>query len=145
MNKLKSISVVLFAAVLAGVVISCKEEDKTDLKAEGKKAGTEMCSCVASYDEPNPTDFMDGEGNFDEAGFSQAFGAYAMQLSTCLGVVTQYQDYVDFVYENYDPTADEPLYSVFIFKNSDFEHGFKEGTSGCKEAFDALFAMMGAQ
>ena len=174
MNRFKSISVVLFAAVLAGVVISCKEEEKTDLKAEGKKAGTEMCGCVASYDEPNfpmsplPPAGLDLQELFgldlqDPAVFAgldpevqayltdpaiqqylSEFKAYAMQLSQCVNVAP-YQQYIDFVYANYDPTAAEPLYSVFDFKNSDFEQGFKEGTNGCKEAFEALFALMGGQ
>ena len=146
MNRLKSISVVLFAAVLAGgVVFSCKDDDKTDYKAEGVKAGTEMCDCVASYTSPNPADFLDEEGNFDEASFNQAFGAYAMQLGTCPGVLAQYQEYVIFVYENYNPEAENPLYSVFEFKNKDFEEGFKAGTNDCMETFAALFALMGGQ
>ena len=145
MNRFKSISVVLFVAVLAGVVISCKDKDKTDYKAEGKKAGTEMCDCVASFTAPNPADFIDGEGSFDETSFNQAFGAYAVNLGTCPGVLAQYQQYVSFIYENYDPTAAEPLYSVFEFKNSDFEQGFKEGTGDCMETFAALFALMGGQ
>jgi hypothetical protein len=139
MNRFKSISVVLFAAVLAVAVISCKDEEKNDLKAEGKKAGTEMCDCVASYTAPNPADFADQES------FQAAFMAYAANLGTCPGVLAKYQEYVTFVYENYNPEAENPLYSVFTFTNADFEAGFKEGTSSCMETFAALFALMGGQ
>ena len=53
MFKIKYLSVVLFAAMLAGVVfVACKDDDKTDPKAEGIKAGTEMCAMVASYTAP---------------------------------------------------------------------------------------------
>ena len=174
----------LLAAALAVVVITCGDKDKTDLKAEGKKAGTEMCSCVASYDEPTmpnhpasplpPADLdlqellgLDLQDPAVFAGldpevlaylmdpaiqqylgalgqFSKDFEDYATDLSKCINTAP-YQQYIDFVYENYDPTATEPLYSVFDFKNSDFEQGFKEGTGGCKEAFEALFALMGGQ
>ena len=147
MNKFKTISVVLLTALLAGAVFSCKDSNKdtTDYVAEGRKAGMEMCNCVASFTAPNPADFVDEEGNFDEENFNQAFGFYAMQLGTCPGLLSQYQQYVSFIYENYDPTAAEPLYSVFDFKNKDFEKGFKEGTSGCMETFAALFALLGDQ
>ena len=54
MSKFKYLLVVLFAAILAGVVfVACsKDDDKTDPRAEGLKAGTEMCACVASYTAP---------------------------------------------------------------------------------------------
>jgi len=140
MNKFKWFSaIVLLIALLVGIVFSCKDDDKTDLKVEGKKAGTEMCDCVASFSAPNPADFPDQES------FEQAFGVYAMQLGTCPGVLAKYQEYVTFVYENYNPLAENPLYSVFEFKNADFEQGFKEGTNDCMQAFEALFALMGSQ
>ena len=146
-NKFKIISVVLFTSLLAGIVFSCKDSNKdtTDYVAEGTKAGSEICNCVASFLAPNPVDFVDEEGNFDEENFNQAFGFYAMQLGTCPGLLSPYQQYVSFIYENYDPTAAEPLYSVFDFKNKDFEQGFKVGTSGCMETFAALFALLGEQ
>ncbi|MCL2027076.1 MAG: hypothetical protein FWG79_01165 [Bacteroidales bacterium] len=145
MNRFKSISVTVIAVALAVVVISCGNKDKTDPKVTGKKAGTEMCDCVASFNAPDPADFVDAAGNFDETGFNQAFGLYAMQLGTCPGLLAKYQQYVSFVYTNYDPEAEEPLYSVFDFKNNDFAQGFKEGTSDCMETFAALFALMGGQ
>ena len=54
MSKFKYFSVVFFAAMLAGVVIvACNDDDdKIDAKAEGLKAGTEMCARVASYTAP---------------------------------------------------------------------------------------------
>ena len=135
----------LLSAVLAVVVISCKDDDKgANPKAEGVKAGTEMCDCVASYTAPDRADFVDGDGNFDETGFNQAFTEYSGNLSTCLGLLSNYQQYVTFNME-YDAEAEDPLYSVFQFKNSDFEQGFKEGTSDCMETFAKLFASMGGQ
>jgi hypothetical protein len=184
MFRNKFLSVVLFAAVAAGVVISCNDDDK-DHKAEGKKAGKEMCDCVASYEAPtmpnHPASPSPPAGlNLQEllgldlqnpevlAGlepevlaylmnpaiqqylgalgqFAADFETYAMKLGACPGVLAKYQQYVSFIYENYDPTATEPLYSVFVFKNNDFAQGFKEGTSDCMETFAALFALMGSQ
>lgn len=140
MSKFKNVSVVLFAAVLAGVVISCKDEEKPDLKAEGVKAGIEMCDCVSGFEAPDPVNW---EGTEDE--LQQAFQAYYADLGTCPGVLTKYQEYVTFVYGNYDPEAENPLYSVFNFKDGDFEIGFKEGTNDCMETFAALFELMGGQ
>ena len=52
MFKFKYLSAVLFVAVLAGVVfVACSSKDD-DLKAEGTKAGNEMCDCVARHDAP---------------------------------------------------------------------------------------------
>ena len=133
----------LLSAVLAVVVISCKDDDKgANPKAEGVKAGTEMCDCVASYPAPDPADFLDGDGNFDEASFNQAFMDYATNLGTCPGLLSNYQQYVTFIYEAYDAEAEDPLYSVFEFKDKDFEQGFKEGTGDCMETFAALFALI---
>jgi hypothetical protein len=138
MNNFKKISIVLFAAVLVGVVTSCKKKNE-DPAAEGKKAGTEMCACVASFTAPKLEDFD------DPADFQAAFGAYAMQLGLCLGVLTKYQQYVTFDRDNYDANADEPLYTVFQFNNRGFEQGFKEGTKDCMQTFEILFQMMGGQ
>ena len=134
MNRLKCLSVVLFAAVLAGVVVSCKNE-KAKPAEEGKEAGVAMCNCVNSYTPPtDPTDF-------------EAFMAYAGQLYNCLGEISAYSDYITLNGSQangygYDAEADEPLYSVFVFKNSDFEREFKKATNACMQAFAALFAMM---
>ena len=136
----------LLSAVLAVVVISCKDDDKgADPKAEGVKAGTEMCDCVASYTAPDPADFVDEDGNPDEAGFNQAFMVYAGNLGTCPGLLSNYQQYVTFNMEAYDAEAEDPLYTIFQFKDSDFETGFKEGTGDCLQAFEALFELMGGQ
>jgi len=137
MNRFKSLSVVLFAAALAGVVISC-DKDNENPKAEGKKAGTKMCDCVASY--PAPTDPTD----------QAAFMEYAGQLYNCLGEIAPYSEYIGLAGTQdtgygYDPTAENPLYSIFDFKNKDFEQGFKEGTSDCMQTFSALFALLGGQ
>ena len=187
MNRLKYLSVVvLCAAALAGVIVSCNDKEKdTDLKAEGVKAGTAMCDCVANYEAPpmpnhpasplppagvdlqelltldlqDPAVFagLDPEvqaylmnpaiqqylGALGQ--FAADFEAYAMQLGACPGVLAPYQDYVTFIYENYNPAAENPLYSVFNFKDKNFEQGFKEGTSDCMETFAALFALMDGQ
>ena len=139
MNRLKYLPAVLFAALLAGIVFSCKDGDKIDPTAEGKKAGAEMCACVASFTAPNPANFP------DEASFQAAFMVYANNLGTCPGVLGKYQQYVTFNMEAYNPAAENPLYSIFTFKNKDFEKGFKEGTGDCLKAFEALFALMGGQ
>ena len=54
MFRFKYLSVVLFVAILAGIIIvSCNNnDDDPDPKAEGIKAGNEMCGCVANYDAP---------------------------------------------------------------------------------------------
>ena len=136
MNKVKYLSVVLFAAILAGVLISCGDNgDKENPAAEGQEAGVAMCDCVASYTPPaDPTDI-------------EAFMAYAQQLYNCLGVIAPYSDYIGLngTMENsygYDSEAAEPLYSVFVFTNSDFEREFKSATNVCMQAFAALFEMM---
>ena len=129
MNRFKSFLVVLFTAVLAGVVISCDNDKDADPLKEGRKAGTEMCACVDAISVPT-----------DPA----EFGDYAQKLGMCPGgVLAGYQEYVTFVYTNYDADAENPLYSVFEFKNSKFEQGFKETTNDCMQAFEFLFSMMG--
>ena len=79
--------------------------------------------------------------------FMTGFEAYSGELFNCLGEIQPYLSYVGLAgsYEDrygYDPNAAEPLYSVFAFKNDDFEKGFKEGTASCMQAFAALFAMI---
>ena len=138
MNKFKYLSVVLFTALLAGVVFGCSKNDKDDPAAEGKKAGTEMCDCVSSYPAPeDPTD-------------QAAFMAYAQQLYQCLGVIAPYSEYIGLAGTQddgygYNPNAENPLYSVFAFQNADFEKEFKEATQVCMLPFAALFEMMGGQ
>ena len=93
MFKFKYLSAVLFAAILAGilVVVSCNnKDDDPDPRAEGLKAGTEMCDCVASYDAPDPTDPKYAE---NPAQLQADFQAYYGQLYECLGVIHQYEKY----------------------------------------------------
>ena len=53
MFKIKYLSVVFYTAILAVVfIVACNDDDKVDPKAEGLKAGTDMCACVASYTAP---------------------------------------------------------------------------------------------
>ena len=53
MFRFKYLLVTLSVAVLAGVIfVACDNDDDPDLRAEGLKAGQEMCDCVASYDAP---------------------------------------------------------------------------------------------
>jgi hypothetical protein len=137
MNRFKYLLAVLFTAVLAGVIIvSCKKDDGPDTEAEGKKAGTEMCDCVSSYTAPNPADFAD-----DPAGLQAAFAIYAGQLYECLGVIAPYEKYVEIDVDAYNPQAENPLYSIFDFKDKNFEKGFKSGTEGCMQTFALLFSL----
>ena len=136
MYRKKFLSVVLFAAMLAVVfVVACKDKDKDDPGAEGKDAAKAMCDCVSSYTPPSdPTDF-------------EAFMAYAQQLYQCLGEIAPYSKYVGLAgtQENgygYNPNAENPLYSVFAFKNADFEKAFKKGTEVCMLPFAMLFEML---
>jgi len=134
MNKFKYLTVVVLTTLLA-VVVSCK--DKDDAEKEGREAGTLMCECVTAYTAPDPADF-----GGDMEAFQLAFMAYAQQLYECLGVISQYEKYVEVDIEAYDDEAADPLYTVFIFKDPNFEKGFKEATAGCKNAFDALLALL---
>jgi len=173
MNRFKFFSVVLSAAIAAGIVFACNK--KEDPEAEGKAAGTEMCACVDAVESPGnppqhpsaplpPAGFNPQNPDLTNpdvlayvshpdiiayfaamAVFYQAFEEYADKLSLCLGVIGPYGKYIEAAMANYDPSAADPLYSVFNFKDKDFAKGFKEGTSGCKNAFDALFALMGGQ
>jgi hypothetical protein len=138
MNRFKYLSVFLFAALVAGVVfIACNKNDEKPGEA-GKEAGAAMCNCVSSYTAPtDPTDY-------------EAFMAYAQQLYNCLGTIAPYSQYIGLAgtMENsygYNPDAAEPLYSVFAFKNADFEKEFKKATEVCMLPFAMLFQMMGSQ
>lgn len=135
-SKFKFLLALLLVAIVAGVVVACSDDDDPDYKAEGKKAGVEMCDCVASYVAPNYEDYE----SYEE--FTAAFTAYAANLSGCLGIIAQYQEYVTVDINAYDPEADEPLFSVFSFKNDEFKEGFMEGAGGCADTFTALFEMM---
>jgi hypothetical protein len=136
MFRFKYLSVVLFAAIVAVVVVSCKDNDKEDPKAEGIKAGNEMCDCVGGYTAPNFADYID-----DPAGYQAAFMAYAGELYECIGVIGKYQKYVTPDLDAYDETSSEPLLSVFKFENNDFKNGFREGVASCSNAFDALWEL----
>ena len=73
------------------------------------------------------------------------FEAYAGDLYQCLGVLPPYQKYVETNPDLYNSEVAEPLYSIFTFKDADFEKGFKIGTASCMQTFAALFALMGQQ
>ena len=77
--------------------------------------------------------------------FYADFEAYAGELYQCLGTVAPYQKYVETNTDAYNPDAAEPLYSIFTFKDADFEKGFKSGTASCMLTFAALFALTGQQ
>jgi hypothetical protein len=72
-----------------------------------------------------------------------------LELTECLGGIVPYQQYIGVELEGYDPEAAQPLYSVFNFKDQDFEKGFKDGSNVCYEQFsellEMLMGMMGGQ
>ena len=184
MSKFKYLFVMLFAVVLTGgVIVSCSDDDdnvKTaeGIRAEGVKAGTEMCDCVASYEAPvqpqhpasplppasfDPTlDYSDPavvEGmELDAyiyfmapaiqaylgelAVFVDEFETYAGNLYQCLGTIHPYQEYATANANNYDPEAEDPLLSVFTFKDDNFKEGFKVGVGSCADTFSALFSLI---
>jgi len=136
MFRNKFFSVVLFAAMLAVVfVVACKDKNKDDPGADGTKAAKAMCDCVSKYTVPtDPTDY-------------EAFMAYVENLYQCLGEIAPYSNYVTLAgtLENgygFDPNAETPLYSVFAFKNADFEKEFKKGTEVCMLPFAMLLDML---
>ena len=151
MFKFKYLSVVLSAAVLTGVVVACNDGDKTNPKAEGIAAGTEMCGCVSNIEAPNiPTppegfdpsnidysdpatlEFLEAMQNIDTEAIEQA---YFTALANCTGgVAGQYQEYITFDMEKYD--VDAGLFSVFDFKNEDFKAGFLGAAQACADAFE---------
>ena len=143
MNKVKYLSVVLFAAILAGVLISCGDNgDKDDPIAEAKAAGVEagelMCACVASYEEPNPADYLP-----DMEALQAAFQEYYGQLYACLGVIVPYAEYAALRSPNEPVQTDDPLLAVFIFHNEHFREAFvEEGVKDCYDTFMALWALM---
>jgi hypothetical protein len=116
MFRNKIFSVALFAAIAAGVVVfACKDKDKTDPEAEGKKAGKEMCTCATSI---NPETAED----------------YQTELFTCVfGVAGRYEKYFAFAY---DPaTFDGNIFSAFNFKDDAFQKGFLEEAQKCANVF----------
>ena len=136
MNRFKYLSVLLIVAMtVGGVFASCNKDKTKSAETEGKEAGDAMCNCVSSYTPPtDPTDY-------------EAFMAYAQQLYSCLGVIAPYSEYVGLAgtMENgygYNPEAAEPLYSVFAFKNADFEKEFKKATEVCMLPFSMLFDIL---
>ena len=143
MNRFKYLSVVLFAAMLAGVVVSCKNNEP-DPVVEGKNAGTEMCGCVASFAEPNvevPAGVNPLEPDLEDpvtleyfAAVDAAYSAYFAELAGCAGKVAgKNQKYFLFIYENYN--AEEGFFSVFDFKDENFKNGFLETANVCAAAF----------
>ena len=137
MNRFKYLSVVLFALALAGIVYACKD-DGDDPEAEGKKAGKEMCDCVASYQAPDPATWT---GSMEE--LQAAFQAYYGQLYNCLGTIVPYEKYAKLWAEGDEKqNEDDPLLNVFVFHNKDFEKGFKEGVGSCYDTFNALWELM---
>ena len=147
MFRFKYLLVVLFAVMMTGVVIvacSKDDEDKTDYKALGEKAGKEICDCMAGYAHlaPNIADYYT-EAGFDQAGYVEALSAYGWQASGCVGSLQSYQEYVTVNFDAYNPEATDPLLSVFTFKNNDFKTGFSEGIGSCADAFGDLLGLMG--
>ena len=136
----------LFAVMMAGVVIvSCKDkDDDPDYKAEGKKAGKEICDCMAGYAHlaPNIEDYYTETG-FDQEGYYAALSDYGWQASGCVGSLQSYQEYVTVDFAAYNAEASDPLLSVFSFKNNDFKAGFSEGIASCSDSFSALLGLMG--
>ena len=145
MNRLKYLSVVLFLALLAGVVVACNNNNDPDPEDEGRKAGTEMCGCVSSIAEPvypnppasfNPEnpDYTDPETLAYFATVQAVLEAYFGELANCAGnVANKYQKYFVFNISNY--TAEEGLFSAFDFQDEDFQKGFFEAAMVCAEAF----------
>ena len=148
MFKFKYLSVVLFAAMLAGgVFVACNDKDddpdpkKAEARAEGVKAGTEMCDCVASYPAPDPTDpkYATEEG---QGQLKVDFNAYYMQLYSCLGEIHKYEKYARLKEQGEEAQTDDPLLNVFMFHDDDFKEGFLEGVGSCYDSFNALWALM---
>ena len=139
MFKFKYLSVVLLVAVLAGVVVACNDDDDPDPKAEGIKAGNEMCDCVASYPAPDPTDPKYVE---NPAQLQTDFQTYYGKLYECLGVIHQYEKYARLKEQGEEAQTDDPLLNVFMFENDKFKDGFLEGVGSCYDAFNALWDLM---
>ena len=145
MNRLKYLSVVLFVAILAGVIIACNKDDKPNPEVEGKNAGNAMCNCVSSIDEPvvpHPPEGVNPlEPNFEDpatleylAAVQAVYEAYFAELGSCAGEVAgKYQKYFIFTYDNYD--EEQGFFSVFDFKDEEFQKGFLEAAGVCAAAF----------
>ena len=147
MNRFKYLSVMLFSALLAGVVIvSCKDkESDPDPELEGKNAGTEMCSCVSTIDKPDipmpPAGVNPQEPDMEDPATLQylaqvqaVYEAYFAELGSCAGgVANKYQKYFVFSIANYE--AEKGLFSAFDFKDEAFQKGFLMATQECAEAF----------
>ena len=147
MSKFKYLSVALFVAILAGVVVvACSNDDDPDPNAEGAKAGNEMCGCVSSVAEPiipnPPAGFNPLEPDYTDpatleyyAALQAVYEAYFAELGNCAGEVAgKYQEYFLFNIGNYDEEIG--LFSAFDFKDKGFETGFLGATQACAEAFD---------
>ena len=147
MSKFKYLSVVLFIAILAGVVVvACSKDDDPDPKVEGAKAGSEMCGCVSSIAEPvipnppegvNPLDpdYTDPATLQYFAEVQAVYEAYFAELGNCAGQVAgKYQKYFLFNIGSYDEEVG--LFSAFDFKDKEFETGFLGATQACAAAFE---------
>ena len=149
MSKFKYFFVMLFIAMLAGsVIVSCSDDDGDKaakaIRAEGLAAGTEICNCMSGFVAPVPEDYF-GEDGFDQSGYIAALTDYGWEASACLGSLQVYQEYVAVNFEAYDEEAENPLLSVFDFKNDDFKAGFAEGIGSCADTFANLLMLMQMQ
>jgi hypothetical protein len=147
MYRNKFLSVVFFAAIAACVVVAaCKKDDKPDPEAEGKKAGTEMCNCVSDIPEPVIPNLPQGVNPLDPdytdpatlqwlAAVQAVYEAYFAELGNCAGgVAGKYQKYFGMEISKYDEENPD-FFSVFDFKDEDFQKGFLEAAMVCAEAF----------
>ena len=141
MNRLKYLSVVLFAAILAGVVfVACNDDDPSPAD-EGRKAANEMCGCVTKVVETLhvPPGFDPANIDFTDPATLLFFAALAaLDTEVLLGdlagcpadVAGKYQKYVGFEYDNFDEETWD-LFSVFVFKDKDFETAFMGAAASC--------------
>lgn len=146
MNRFKYLSVVLFSALLAGVVIGCSKDNDPNPETEGKNAGAEMCNCVGSVAEPVPPMPPAGvnpmEPDFTDLATQQYFAAvqavyeeYFAELGNCAGgVAGKYQKYFSMDISKYDEKNPD-FFSVFDFKDENFKKGFLENAMVCAKAF----------
>ena len=160
MNRLKYLSVVLFAVLAAVVVIVACSKDKTDTEAEGRKAGMEMCGCATGVKQPvlpnHPASPLPPEGFNPQnpdltdpatlaylsdpaiiayfAAVKEAYDKYQTDLFTCVfGVAGRYEKYFAFVYN--PETFDGNIFSAFDFKDEGFQKGFLEEAQKCANIF----------
>ena len=140
MNKMKYFSVVLFAALMAGVfVVACGDDKKVNPEDEGIKAGVEMCDCVNSYEAPtmpnHPASPLPPEGvNMQEilgldltdpevfAGLEPDVQAYLMNpaIQEYLGALGQFSaDFKDYAGDLYQCLGVVAPYQKYVEANPD--------------------------